>query len=148
MPMRILVTGDREWECFEVAKLIVEKLCFNWAVEMYGNDIVFVHGGCRGVDLSVDKACRHYSVATECHPADWSRGKHEGHARNQRMVNTKPDMTIGFHKNIIRSRGTRDCLMRSCGAGIPTYLVDNDRGEFVKLKVVEGVLTFDREAVY
>ena len=137
--MRILVTGDREWECFEVAKLVVY-----WACETYGDDVVFVHGGCRGVDLSVDKACRHYSVATECHPADWSKGKHEGPARNQRMINTKPDMTIGFHKNIIRSRGTRDCLMRSCGSGIPTYLVDNDRGDWMKLKVDEGRMTLDR----
>jgi hypothetical protein len=58
--MRIEVTGDRAWACDELALATVKRL-----IARYGREITVVHGGCRGVDESFNKACANLGVAVE-----------------------------------------------------------------------------------
>jgi hypothetical protein len=122
--MRILVTGDRDWICFDLAAAIVRRL-----LKRYGPDIVIVHGGCVGVDDSFRGACRWLRVQDEQHAPDWARfGDAAGPKRNAEMVATKPDLCVALHRSIETSKGTKDCVKQALAGGIEVYLVEDLRG--------------------
>jgi hypothetical protein len=130
--MRIIVTGDRFWTCHRLAAAILVRL-----VARYGPEIVVVHGGATGVDESFDSACRGLGVKTEVHPVtggDWERlGKKAGPLRNEEMVRAGAGLCVALHRFLSNSKGTKDCVRRAVGAGIPTYLIDSDRAVPVRL---------------
>jgi hypothetical protein len=121
--MRIMVTGDRDWICFDLATAIVRRL-----VTRYGPDVVIVHGAARGVDDSFRSVCRWLGVKDEPHVADWERfGNAAGPKRNAEMVASGIDLCVACHRSLAASKGTKDCVRQALAAGISTYLVDNDR---------------------
>lgn len=134
--MRILITGDRNWQCVPTARLILFRLQAKFPT------FTIISGHCRGVDVSLETSCKEMGIPNEIYPADWSKGKRSGPMRNQKMVDSGIDMTIGFHQNIGLSRGTRDCLTRSLDKGIPTFLVIDDVGKTVRLKQTESGFSF------
>ncbi len=120
--MRILVTGDRFWDCHVLASGVIRRL-----IDRYGTGLVVVHGAATGADAAFATAARELGVAEEGHPADWDRlGKRAGPMLNQRMVNAGADLCIAIHRFIPGSKGTKDCARRAIEAGIPTYLIDSD----------------------
>jgi hypothetical protein len=122
--MRILVTGDKDWICFDFASAIVRRL-----VERYGADIVIVHGGCRSVDNSFQSACRWQRLKDEPHAPDWTRfGDAAGPNRNAEMVASKPDLCVALHRSIETSMGSKDCVMQALAARIAVYLLADSRG--------------------
>jgi acetylglutamate kinase len=66
MDIRILVAGDRHWNCTDLAERVVNRL-----IARYGYDLVIVHGGACGVDEAFSEACRHLAIKAEPHVADW-----------------------------------------------------------------------------
>jgi hypothetical protein len=128
--MRILVTGDRDWICFDLATEIVRRL-----IKRYGPDIVIVHGDCRGVDNSFRSVCRWLRVKDEPHAPDWaSFGDAAGPKRNAEMVATQPDLCVALRRSIETSRGTKDCVKQALAAGIAVYLVEDSRGTPRRIK--------------
>lgn len=123
--MRILVTGDRFWNCHKLAADVLRRL-----VARYGPDLVIVHGAATGVDESFDTAARGLGIPTEPHPVtdeDWKRlGKRAGPLRNKRMIETGADLCIAVHRFVFNSKGTKDCARQAIQAGILTYLIDSD----------------------
>jgi hypothetical protein len=125
MSVRVLVSGDRHWNCADLARRVVTRL-----VERYGADLIVVHGDARGVDSAFAAACRARGVAHEPHPARWDDvGKSAGPMRNQEMIAAGSDFVIAVHRNLAYSRGTRDLVQRALATGIPVYLIDRDDGE-------------------
>ena len=61
-PLRILVTGDRHWECLELARSVVRRL----AAKYGRRDIVIVHSGAEGVDTCFEVAA---GMIAGFHPA-------------------------------------------------------------------------------
>ena len=139
--MRVIVCGDRAWYCPELAEAVVNRL-----LARYGPGLVVVHGGDTGVDRSFAEACGDLGVEQEAHPARWEwldapgavirrdkRGRpynaNAGPLRNQEMLDAGADLVVGFHRAITSSKGTRDMLRRAVEAGVPTYLVDSEKGE-------------------
>ena len=121
--MRILVTGDRFWTCPKLATSIVRRL-----VARYGPGITIVHGGGPGVDNSFASACRDLGISAEPHLADWKGlGNIAGPVRNKEMVDSAPGLCIALHRSIATSKGTKNCVLQAVKAGIPTYLVEDDR---------------------
>lgn len=121
-PIRILITGDREWACPGIAEEVVTRL-----VARYGLGVVIVHGGAKGVDLSFELAAREQGLATEVHEADWKKhGRKAGPIRNQEMVELGAELAIAVHRNLSNSKGTRDCVRRCLEAGIPVWLIDSE----------------------
>lgn len=112
---RLLVSGSREWDQEHVLQMIIAQY---WV--LYGDDLVVVHGDCpRGADRMAREFCVRHGITEERYPANWNRlGKAAGHIRNQKMVDTGPDMAIFFIRGI--SLGTRNCLAAARKAGIPT----------------------------
>jgi YspA, cpYpsA-related SLOG family len=121
--MRILVTGDRHWSCQDLAEQVLNRL-----LARYGPGIVIVHGGACGVDQSFSEACRELCILTEPHVADWKGLSNiAGPARNREMVQAGADLCIALHRSIQTSKGTKDCVRQALAAGIPVWLIEDDR---------------------
>jgi hypothetical protein len=125
---RVLVTGCRHWNCTGLAGSIVNRL-----MERHGTQLIVVHGAARGVDAAFAQACNDLGVTHEPHPADWDvYGKGAGPRRNQAMVDAGADLCLAVHRDLKGSRGTLDCVKRCLAAGIPVWLIDNDRDDVPK----------------
>jgi ABC-type sugar transport system substrate-binding protein len=124
VPYRVLITGDRNWACLDLARVVVARL-----IERHG-DIEVVHGGAAGVDTAFALAAADAGAAVHAFPADWDRhGKRAGPLRNAEMVASGADVCLAFHARLKWSKGTRDCVTRALKAGIPVWLVDADDAE-------------------
>ncbi|WP_406693502.1 DUF2493 domain-containing protein [Singulisphaera sp. Ch08] len=122
MPIRVLVTGDREWACLGIAEEIVTRLA-----SRYGPELVIVHGGAKGVDLSFELAAREQDLATEVHEADWKKhGRKAAAISSQEMVDLGAELAIAVHRNLAGSRETSDRVRRCLEAGIPVWLIDSE----------------------
>lgn len=121
--MRILITGDRFWNCHVLAAGVLQRL-----IDRYGRELVIVHGDATGVDESFGTAAKGLGLTVEPHPADWDRfGKGAGPKRNAEMVAAGADLCIAVHRFVFNSKGTKDAARRAIAAGIPTYLIDSDK---------------------
>lgn len=86
-----------------------------------------IEGGATGADA----IAREWA---ECHPevehvrvdADWERhGKAAGPTRNVIMLRVhKPDLVLAFHKDLHRSKGTRDMVIRALKDGVRTKIFE------------------------
>jgi hypothetical protein len=123
---RVIITGDRAWQCDELATRVVARL-----IERYGRErLVLVHGAATGVDSAIDRAGILARVEREPHPADWKRqGNRAGPIRNGEMVSKGADLCIAVHRFLMNSKGTKDCCRQAIAAGVPTWLIDSDDGE-------------------
>jgi hypothetical protein len=115
--MVVIVTGDRNWKCDELAERVVASLAAR-----HGPGLVIRHGGCEGVDMAFHAACEASGVLADRMDADWSIGPRAGPARNTAMVAKGAGLCLAFHRWIQASRGTKDCACKAIQAGIPTWL--------------------------
>ena len=123
LDMRILITGERHWTCHELAEAVLNRL-----IVRYGPNLVVVHGGACGVDQSFQVACETMGVTVEPHLADWKGlGNVAGPARNREMVQAGADLCIGLHRSLASSKGTKDCVRQALAAGIPVWLIEDER---------------------
>jgi len=117
------VTGDRFWACYQLAVTILRRL-----VARYGPEIVIVHGGDPGVDESFAMACRGLGITVEACLSNWSRGGiPSGQERIQAMIARGADLCIALHRSITTSKRTKDCIRQAQAAGIPTFLIEDER---------------------
>jgi hypothetical protein len=128
--MRIVETGDRAWPCDDLAMVVVQRL-----IARYGCDIVVVHGGCPGVDESFNKACKSLGVAVEVRLATWPQtGTPTIANRNRELIKPGADLCVALHQAIRGSQRTRDCVLQAIQAGIPTFLIEDERAVPVRLR--------------
>jgi hypothetical protein len=138
--MRILITGDRHWHCYELAEAIIGRL-----ITRYGPDLVIIHGGACGVDQSFAVSCRKLGTKAEPHLADWKGlANVAGPERNREMVESGADLCIAFHRTLATSKGTKDCVRRALAAGIPVWLIEDDRGIPRRMEVDDPRLSDNR----
>jgi hypothetical protein len=138
--MRILVAGDRFWTCPKLAASIVRRL-----VARYGVGITIIHGGAPGVDESFARACRALDVTSEPHVPDWKGlGNLSRPARNKEMVESGVNLCIALHRSITASKGTKDCIQQALAAGIPTYLIEDERAIARPMEIGDARLTSPR----
>ncbi len=109
--MRVLVTGDREWDDAWKIKERLEKL---------DSDTVIIHGDCRGVDRIAGEVAEQIGFEVIAYPADWKRyGKAAGPIRNKEMLDKgHPDLVIAFHPNMNQSKGTKNMFTVAKRRGI------------------------------
>ena len=69
--MRIIVTGDRNWNALELAEEVLNRL-----LARYGPNLVIVHGAATGIDRSFAIICGEMEIEQEPHPARWDELDH------------------------------------------------------------------------
>lgn len=96
---RLMVTGSRTW----TNEHLMERVLSAAYVHLQGhkNEITLVHGGCpTGADQMADRiwrpTLRYLAAPPEVHPADWSKGKGAGFARNIEMAQSDIDLCVAF----------------------------------------------------
>lgn len=96
MSIRILITGSRSWDNIHYIRSAFISLA-----DEYGDDITLVSGACpTGADRLGEKVAAELGWNVELYPADWNTyGKRAGFVRNSQMVDTEPDLIIGFVRN-------------------------------------------------
>lgn len=117
--MVILVTAGREWKDLRLMTEVLKVLKRKYP------GATLVQGGCRGGDLMAHKigiSLQFRKIVT--YPALWDEeGSPAGPLRNIRMLDEEhPDVVVGFHKNIVGSKGTAHMLREAKKRGIRTFL--------------------------
>lgn len=133
-PLRVLFTGDRNWEKSEVVVL---------AVALLPSGSVVIEGGARGLDSLARVVAEGLGYEVVEFPADWQKhGKRAGPIRNQQMLDEgKPDLVIAFHHELGQSRGTRDMVRRALRAGLPVAYLTGGAEDLITLaSLVSGMV--------
>jgi ABC-type sugar transport system substrate-binding protein len=131
MAVRVIISGDRNWFCPDLARRVVARL-----VARHG-EVDIVHGNARGVDAAFADAAREAGCGVCSFAAAWDEhGKAAGPRRNQEMINEGAEFVIAVHRSLAWSRGTRDLVTRALAAGIPVYLIDSEEGEPRRLREI------------
>lgn len=74
-----------------------------------------VHGAARGADTLAGAWADERMVPVYAHPADWSKGRGAGHARNAEMLKAqRPDLVVAFPGG----RGTAGMVRLARAAGV------------------------------
>jgi hypothetical protein len=116
---RVLICGDRNW-----GNMPGQLGAMHRRIEMLPLDCVIVQGEANGADRMAKKIATDFKMPVESYPAEWDKyGKSAGPIRNRQMLNTKPDLVIGFHSSIWTSKGTLDCLKEAARRGIKVELI-------------------------
>jgi hypothetical protein len=124
--MKLLICGDRNWTDKEAIKKVILDIKPDFIIE----------GECKGADLLAKDAARELGFKDENilkFPADWGTyGKAAGPIRNSQMLREgKPDVVVGFHYDIEKSKGTKHMLTISKINGTLALLHDgNELKEF------------------
>lgn len=119
--MKVLVTGDREWNDVKTVVDVLEQL---------PPGTILIHGACRGADVTCAAVAEALGFTVRAYPADWDKyRKGAGPIRNQQMITEEHrpeepiDLCLAFHNNIANSKGTRDMMKRAAKAEITTRLI-------------------------
>ena len=73
-------------------------------------------------------ACRKLGITAEAHLADRKGlGNVAGPTRNREMVEAGAALCVALHRRIGASKGTKDCVRQALAAGIPVYLIEDNR---------------------
>ncbi len=114
---KILVTGSRNWE-----DTTENRMMFNDAMAAIISDppiskdrVRIVVGDCpTGLDKIARDWCVQWGFPYDMHIARWDLyDKAAGPIRNQEMVDTRPDVCVGFPKPGEDNRGTYNCMIRA-----------------------------------
>jgi len=104
----IVFSGDRNWNKEKDSLDTVIKVLN----ELDSKKHILVHGGCKGLDLMVDKESKRLNFKVISCSADWKKdGKKAGPIRNSTMLKDyNPRIVYCFHNNIENSKGTKDMV--------------------------------------
>ena len=128
--MRVLVTGERGWEDDDAVILVMRE--FEFILEDVHQDpkaITIVHGDCSsgGIDRVAQAVGESMGFHVIPHPANWAKyGRAAGPIRNKAMLEEDGpfDLVLAFHRDISKSKGTKDCYGRANRMGLKTRLID------------------------
>ena len=121
MEMRVIICGSRNWK---EEKVIPEDRIETY-IKTLPRNAVIIHGGGPGADTIVDRVARERGHTVIERKANWDLyGDAAGPIRNKEMLDFGVDKVVGFHEDIINSKGTKDMLARARKARIPIVMVN------------------------
>jgi hypothetical protein len=120
--LKLLICGDRNWSDGDAISEVIWK---------FKPDLV-IEGEARGADTLARLSAEAMGIEVKPFPADWQKyGRAAGPIRNSQMLKEgNPDVVVGFHLDIDKSKGTRDMLIRAKKAGKATFIFDGKLKEF------------------
>ena len=117
--MKILVTGDREWD--NPLTILDAFIRFLEDYSLEPSDVTVIHGDARGADKLSAHVAEEMGMKPIPYPAEWNKfGRAAGPIRNKQMLDENPDIDLAFafHPNLGKSKGTKDMVERLEKAGI------------------------------
>ena len=113
---RVLITGSRSWDDIAYIRRVLASL----GEQRRDEELVLVSGACpTGADRLCEVVAAELGWLLELHPADWGTyGKRAGFLRNAEMVETEPDIVVGFVRNA--SKGAAMTVNLAKKHGLPT----------------------------
>lgn len=123
--MKILITGSRFWTNRKSISNALRAVINEHSLKR--EDLVIIHGKCRGADMLADSIARTNGIKVVDYPANWKDGKQAGPIRNQEMLDKNPDidLVLAFHDDLDQSKGTKDMIQRARKAGIRIKIYDS-----------------------
>lgn len=117
---KVLVCGARDW---------TDKDAIMRVLSGYPKDTLVIHGDqgkvdkktgqvISGADKLAGECAKELGMQVDPHPANWKLGRGAGMIRNKEMIALKPDEVIGFHRDLSKSKGTKDMINLARKAGI------------------------------
>lgn len=117
--MRVIICGSRNWK----EEDIIPEDRIETYIKTLSPNVVIIHGGGPGADKVVDRIARERGHTVIELEANWDLyGDAAGPIRNQEMLDFGVDKVVGFHEDIVNSKGTKDMLARARKARIPTVM--------------------------
>lgn len=115
--MKVLVTGDRNWNRMDIIERELRKL---------SKDTIIIHGTARGADTIAKFVAERLGMVVRPFKPEWHiYGRAAGPIRNQKMLDEgKPDLVLAFHENLDESVGTKDMVTRARKAGLKVILIE------------------------
>jgi hypothetical protein len=115
-PLRVLVTGSREWADPAPIRRELAKL---------PPGSVVIHGDSRGVDRLAGQVAAELGLRVLACPAEWKRyGRAAGLVRNRAMLREhRPQLVLAFHATLEGARGTRHMVGLARKAGVEVRVV-------------------------
>ena len=115
--MRVLVTGSRDWTDREAIRKAL------WWLRNDADNVTVVHGAAPGADSIADELATEFGYLPARYPAKWREYKlSAGPIRNQQMVDSGADVVLAFHKDLDKSKGTKDCVKKARAKKIPVFV--------------------------
>src|SRR4051812_30438242 len=115
--MRVLVTGDRNWDNEHIIFEALADIAWDPDLE---DAVVVIHGAARGADTQAGSAAKRLKLTVEEFPAQWKEyGKAAGPIRNREMLNSGVDLVLAFHSDLASSKGTKDMVFIANKEGVP-----------------------------
>jgi hypothetical protein len=131
--MRVVIAGDRFWNCDRLADSVLRRL-----LARYGPNIVIALGGAPGVDHAFSSACRRLGMTTDVFLPDFSHLGDYGFS-NRELLRRGADLCIIVHRAGLDD-GSKDMARQAIAAGVPTYLIDSERGTPKRLNEGDEIL--------
>jgi hypothetical protein len=134
MTLRIIVTGNREWN--DVATIREVLSCFH-------RGTIVVHGAASGADSIAHDLCNALGLVPEPHPAKWAdHGRAAGPIRNREMIELGANGIVAFGDLFdgTKRRGTGDCLFEALRKGILGLVVPYGVKVAALRPLVQGLL--------
>jgi hypothetical protein len=117
--MRWLIAGSRSWDAKRAMFATLDHM-----VESHGKPDEVIHGGAKGADTFAGEWAKARNIPVTVYLADWSQyGKAAGIIRNNKMLDTSPDVVILFMNGV--SRGTKHTLAGAQSRGIEFHVFVN-----------------------
>lgn len=122
---KVLMCGSVEWgDPLPIKREIKRLLRAIKSGRIQAKELVVIHGKAPGADMLSGEIAKELNVHVCEIPALWdTRYRGAGPQRNSIMLSLEPHEVIGFHKNIRKSRGTKDTITKARKLGIKTKVV-------------------------
>lgn len=133
MSIRLLICGDRWWGILKEKNKIsrneneisfIKKVILKFLEKEEIEAII--QGEAQGADSFAKEIAEDLKIPVLSFPPDWVRyGKKAGAIRNRQMLsNGNPNIVIGFHNNILKSKGTKDMINIARQKKVPNCIFD------------------------
>ncbi len=109
--MKVIICGDRYWTDYDAIEKYIRTLPPRSTI---------IHGDCKGADKIAAHLGEGYGHEVIPEPAKWDDyGNAAGPIRNKLMLDKyNPDLVVAFHRDISKSKGTKDMVNRAKKRGV------------------------------
>ena len=122
LPYRVLICGARDWGSMSAIERTIKRLKIKAA--KWNMELIIIEGGAPGADTMARIVGHKLDVHIAEVKALWdTRHRSAGPQRNTAMLMLDPHLVVAFHRDISKSKGTKDMVKQAEKAGIKVQVI-------------------------